>query len=207
MTNNRGVNDAWCWCITMSDTALELNIVSGSKFATIEWMENKGFFCCHSPTLFHQLLQRWKRWNGFPPSPGTRLTNRHRKHSRKHYQAGVGWGWSGEGGRNTQNVKCWRCYGSDPLMAGTGTGSTPDTITRRQGRAMESGVVGPKWGWWGGDGGRGVAKRAGKVLTANSHRAATPAKIFRELALFWCWGATKVGEIGHRGEKNRPRFV
>ena len=36
----------------------------------------------------------------------------------------------------------------------------------------------------GGDGGRGVAKRAGKVLTANSHRAATPAKTFRELALF-----------------------
>ena len=64
-----------------------------------------------------------------------------------------------------------------------------------------------KVGCWGCDGGRGVAKRAGKVLTANSHRAATPAKIFRELALFWCWGATKVGEIGHRGEKNRPRFV
>ena len=30
-------------------------------------------------------------------------------------------------------------------MAGAGTGSTPDTITR-QGRAMESGGAGPKWG-------------------------------------------------------------
>ena len=49
---------------------------------------------------------------------------------------------------------------------------------------MESGRASPKWGGGGGDGGRGVAKRAGKVLTANSHRAATPAKIFRELALF-----------------------
>ena len=46
------------------------------------------------------------------------------------------------------------------------------------GEQVQSGVGG------GGDGGRGVAKRAGKVLTANSHRAATPAKIFRELALF-----------------------
>ena len=35
-----------------------------------------------------------------------------------------------------------------PRVAGAGTGSTPDTITRL-GRAMESGGAGPKWGWWG----------------------------------------------------------
>ena len=59
--------------------------------------------------------------------------------------------------------------------------------------ALRTPLPGGRGGLWkvgeqvqsgGGGGGRGVAKRAGKVLTANSHRAATPAKIFRELALF-----------------------
>ena len=53
----------------MSDTALELNIVSGSKFATIEWMENKGLFYWNPTNNIPSAFIKVKALEWLPPFP------------------------------------------------------------------------------------------------------------------------------------------